>query len=255
MRVTVFGLGEAGSSIAADLVAAGADVHAYDPGDVATPSGVARHGSPRNALKETELVLSLTAASHSKDALTQAADAIQKGGIYADLAAASPSLKEDLAAMAASMGVLFADVALMAPVPGRGLATPALASGSGAQGVADLINPLGGRIEVIGDQPGQASARKLLRSVMTKGLAALLSESMEAARVAGDAEWVWEHLVELLTSVEEGFLERLLHGPKRHAARRLDEMEAAEEFLRSLGCEPIMTRATVDHLRLLLEKG
>ena len=43
----------------------------------------------------------------------------------------------------------FADVALMSPVPGRGLSTPALVSGSGATEFADLINERGGRVEVV----------------------------------------------------------------------------------------------------------
>lgn len=237
--------------IAADLAKAGAEVHAYDPGDVATPAGVTRHDSPRQALAETNLVLSITAASHAPDALTQAGEAIPKGCVYADLAATAPAVKEELADTAAGLGVPFADVALVAPVPGRGLATPALASGNGAPHLADLVNPLGGRIEVIGDRPGQASGRKLLRSVVTKGLAALLAESMEAAEAMGEAKWLWENLVGQFASADEAFLERLLHGPKEHTARRIDEMKAAGELLRTLGIDPIMTQATVEQLRQL----
>lgn len=255
MRVTVFGLGEAGSLIAADLAETGAEVHGYDPADVDTPDDVTRHTEPGSAVKGSTLVLAVTAAADAQKAIAQAWDEMKRGTVYADLSTAPPGLKEDLADTAALRGLPFADVALMGTVPGNGLGTPALASGSGAQTYAEVVNDLGGAVEVIGDRPGDAAARKLLRSVVTKGLTSTLIESLEAAEAHGDREWLWPHLVELLTNADEALLRRLLEGTPRHIDRRIVEMESAQSFLESLGISPTMTAATVERLRRVRTEG
>lgn len=249
MRITVFGLGEAGSLIAADLARVGVEVHGFDPADVPTPEGVHRHELPTSAVAGAELVAAVTAAADSKEAMAQAWELIGPETVYADLATSSPTLKEELAGIAAEIGVPFVDVALMAPVPGNGLSTPALASGPGAEIMAAALNPLGASLDPIEGGAGAAQARKLTRSVVTKGLAGVVREAMAAARAAGDEEWVWSHLVGLLESLDEEFLERLISGTEVHAERRLAEMEAAVAYLSELGVPTDLTRATVHHIR------
>ncbi len=255
MRVTVFGLGEAGSLIASDLAEAGVEVHGFDPADVDTPHGITRHTVPGPAVKGSTLVLAVTAAADAQKAIAQAWNEMKRGTVYADLSTAPPGLKEDLADTAALRGLSFADVALMGTVPSNGLGTPALASGPGAQTYAELVNDLGGAVEVISDRPGDAAARKLLRSVFTKGLTSTLIESLEAAEAHGDREWLWPHLVELLTNADEALLRRLLEGTPRHIDRRIIEMESAQSFLESLGISPTMTAATVERLRRVRTEG
>jgi 3-hydroxyisobutyrate dehydrogenase-like beta-hydroxyacid dehydrogenase len=126
-------------------------------------------------------------------------------------------------------------------VPARGLGTPALASGPGAQAFADLIGPLGMPVEVVSEQAGDAAAMKLVRSVFMKGLAASAVESMRAAEAAGSADWLAEEISEV---IGRPLLDRLLEGSGRHAARRADEMEAAAELLRELGVEPRIAAAS-----------
>lgn len=249
MQVTVFGLGEAGSLIAADLANAGAVVNGFDPAGVVTPEGVTRCDEPGLSVKGSNLVIAVTAATDAQRAIAQAWDHIKRGTVYADLSTAPPSLKEDLADTAALRGLPFADVALMASVPGNGLATPALASGPGAETYAELVNGLGAKVEALSERPGEAAARKLLRSVVTKGLTSLLMESMEAAEAQGEADWLWDHLVELITNADEGLMRRLIEGTPTHVDRRIVEMEAAQAMLESIEVEPTMTSATVDALR------
>jgi 3-hydroxyisobutyrate dehydrogenase-like beta-hydroxyacid dehydrogenase len=258
LRVCVFGLGEAGSLLAADLAAAagtaaaaagGATVAGYDPAPVATPPGVERHDDPRAAANGAGLVLAVTAAADAETALAQALDAIPRGAVYADVATGSAGLKRRLAATASSAGLRFADVALMAPAAGTGLRTPALASGPGARDLVALLGPLGMPVEHAGDEPGAAATRKLLRSVVVKGLTAVVMESLRAAEAAGLADETWDNVVAQLTAADEALIRRLVAGTERHAARRVHEMEAAAELLRELGVEPTMTAATAAHLR------
>lgn len=251
-RACVFGLGEAGSLIAGDLAAAGVEVHGYDPAQVDTPPGVTRHGDPRAAARGADLVLGITAAADAPAALSQAIDAIPPGAVYADLATASAGLKRRLAAVAAGAGLRFADVALMAPVPGTGLRTPALASGPAARDFAAVVAPLGMPVDHAGDEAGRAATRKLLRSVVMKGLAGLVAEAMRAAEAAGLADETWENLVAQLTAADEGLIRRLVTGTAAHAVRRAHEMEATVELLGELGVDPMMTRATADHLRTVV---
>jgi 3-hydroxyisobutyrate dehydrogenase-like beta-hydroxyacid dehydrogenase len=248
-RIAVFGLGEAGGCIAADLVDRGAQVHAFDPASRPTPAGVTRHEAPSTAVQHAVAVLAVTAAADAETAVLQALDAIPVSAVYADLSTASAEHKRRLARLADRRSLAFADVALMSTVKGSGLATPQLASGSGAAGYAALVRELGAQVEVIGEQPGDAATRKLLRSVVTKGLAALLIEVMRAATEAGLAGWAWDHLTSELTTLDEAFLRRLVEGTAPHAERRQHEMEAVSQLLTDLGVEPRMTNAIVDSLR------
>jgi len=249
MRVALFGLGEAGAAIGADLATAGVDVHGYDPAAVTTPAGVHRHDDPVAAVSDCELVLAVTAAADAPAALQQAFDSIPRGAIYADLATSAAGLKQRLAEEAGTAGLRFVDVALMSPVPGKGLRTPALASGPGATAFVEMLVPLGMPVEHAGEVAGDAATRKLLRSVVMKGLAALVAESMQAAHAAGFAEETWTNIVGQLTAADEALIRRLVEGTGPHALRRLHEMQASADMLAELGVDPVMTRSTVESLR------
>ncbi len=246
-RVTVFGLGEAGTVIAGQLAHRGFDVLAFDPRTCPTPPGVTRCTDPRDAVGDTAAVLALTAARDAPTALSQALDRIPAGAPYADLATAGPAVKRDLADVAQRAGHPFVDVALMGTVVPRGIGTPQLAAGEGAGAYAALVAPVGGNVTVVGPDAGAAAARKLLRSVVVKGLAAALIEGLEAAEAAGLSDWLWKHLVEDGT-LDAAFLRRLVEGTGLHAERRGDEMRAAVELLEELGVSPTMTAATLASL-------
>lgn len=249
LRVAIFGIGEAGSAIASDLAAATIEVTAFDPSDVATPDGVKRVGSPDEAVRGRHLILAVTAAADAQTAIAQAWNVLPRGAIYADLSTAPPTLKQDLSDTATLRGLKFADVALMGTVPGKGVSTPSLVSGSGAREYADLLNGLGGAVEVVGDEPGLAAARKLLRSVVTKGLTALVFEAMAAAQSLGLEDWMWEHIVEFVEGADRASLERLLEGTGPHIERRIVEMDSAAALLESVEIGPLMTQATASLLK------
>jgi 3-hydroxyisobutyrate dehydrogenase-like beta-hydroxyacid dehydrogenase len=255
VRVTVFGLGEAGSRFATDLTTAGVDVHGYDPAPVTTPVGVIRHDDPITAVSEATVILALTAASDAATALAQAIDDIAPATLYADLSTGSAGLKQRLAATADQHGLLFADVALMSIVVTNGLRTPALVSGPGAARYAEVLGGLGVPVEAIGEVAGLAATRKLLRSVVIKGLAALLIEAMRAGEAAGQAEWLWSNLVDELSGAGAPFLARMVHGTGPHALRRFHEMEASAALLTELGVDPLMTRSTIESLRRITDEG
>ena len=255
MNVAVFGLGEAGSRFAADLAASGATVRGFDPAPVPTPPGVERCDTPVDAVRDAALVLALTAAVDAPGALAQALHAIPTGALYADCATGSGRMKQELGSTAAAAGVAFVDVALMAVVPGNGLRTPALVSGPGAPRYVALLAPFGIDLQAVGDEPGLAATRKLLRSVFMKGLAAVVIEALRAGEAAGQADWLWGNLVDEVTAAGGPLLSRLVRGTGPHAVRRLHEMEASMALLDELGVEPVMTRSTVESLRRIAAGG
>jgi 3-hydroxyisobutyrate dehydrogenase-like beta-hydroxyacid dehydrogenase len=239
--VAVLGLGEAGGRLAADLVAAGVEVRGYDPITASAPEGVLQAGDAAAAVSESTVVLALTAAASALAAAESALPGLRAGAIYADLNTASPSLKQEIAGLVAPAGARFVDVALLGAVPAHGLRTPALASGPAAQTFADIFGALEMPVQVVSDRPGDAASRKLLRSVFMKGLAASALESLRAAEAAGHESWLEG---EIAAVIGEPLLERLVEGSRRHAVRRVDEMEAARELLLELGVEPRIAEAS-----------
>jgi 3-hydroxyisobutyrate dehydrogenase-like beta-hydroxyacid dehydrogenase len=243
MEVAVLGLGEAGARIAADLVAAGCDVRAWDP--MRQPAGIPNAASDLEAVGGADVVLSLTTAAFALEAATRVAGELRSDALYADLNTSAPQHKRELAD---ALPVQFADVALIGAVPSFGLAIPALASGAGAERFADLFRPLGMPVEVVGPRPGDAAGLKLLRSVFMKGIAAAAIEALEAARAAGVEDRVRADIVGVLG---EPLLERLLSGSRTHAARRVDEMQAAAAYAAELGVEPRIASAAAEWLAQL----
>ena len=239
MDVAVLGLGEAGSRIAADLLAAGCTVRGWDP--ARRPTGIANADDPRSAVRGADVVLSINAL----DAAREVATALDNETLYADLNTASPQVKRELAE---ALPVEFADVALTGVVPSTGLATRALASGAGAERFAGLFRPLGMPVDVVGTRPGDAAGLKLLRSVFMKGLAAAALESLAAAKAAGVEDRVH---ADIASVIGEELLERLLSGSHAHAARRVDEMRAAAAYLDELGIEPRVAAAAAELLEEL----
>jgi 3-hydroxyisobutyrate dehydrogenase-like beta-hydroxyacid dehydrogenase len=248
--VAVLGLGEAGSAIAADLVQAGVRVRGYDPA-VAAAAGITDTASEAEAAQGADLVLSVNSAKAAVDALAAGRAGLRADALWADLNTASPGTKRQLAELAAAAGIPFADVAMMAPVPGRGLRVPMLASGPGAARYAAFLTPLGADIEALDGPAGLAATKKLLRSVFYKGMAAAVVEALDAARAASDEPWLREHIAAELTAADAATMERIIDGTRRHAVRRAAEMQAAADMLAELGVPPAIADASrVLHERL-----
>lgn len=248
--VAVLGLGEAGSEIAAGLCAAGAVVRGFDP-RVPAGAGVVACAGDADACRGADVVLALTCAHEAEGALTAALPGVGPAAIYADMNTASSGLKARLAGLAAGVGVGFADVALMSPVPGNGLRTPMLVSGPAAGQFARVFGRLGAAVEVLPGPPGAAAARKLLRSVFYKGLAAAVTEALRAAQAAGCEDWLRDNIRHELVNASAATVDRLERGSVRHARRRADEMAAATELLRQLDVPPRVASASEQWLQQL----
>ncbi|MBO0805115.1 MAG: NAD(P)-dependent oxidoreductase [Nocardiopsaceae bacterium] len=241
--VAVLGLGEAGSLIARDLSDAGAQVRGYDPA-VAAPAPITDTGSEADAADGADLVLSVNSAKAAVGALRAGLRGMRPGAAWADLNTASPGVKAELAGIGRDHGFPVTDIAMMAPVPGRGLRVPMLASGDGAADVAQRLGSLGASVEVLDGPAGLAATRKLLRSVFYKGMCTSIVEALQAARSAGLEDWLHEHIAGEFGTLDAATLDRIITGTRQHAIRRGAEMEAAAEMLTELGVPPLMADAS-----------
>ncbi|MEV4177766.1 DUF1932 domain-containing protein [Nonomuraea sp. NPDC049709] len=250
-QVALLGYGEVGH-VLADGLAPCVRLRVYDP---AYPSGstpscelVARNA---DAVHGADVVIAVTTGADSFAACAESRPHLKPGVLYADLSTGAPGDKRRIAELLEPDGVAVVDGAIMAPIPLRGLATPVLASGKHADRFAAFAGGHGMDVTPIGGSPGDAAARKLLRSVLVKGLSALVIEAQRAARAAGLGEWFWEHALETVTEADEEFVVRLLRGAGQHGVRRVHEMEAATRMLEELGVPRTMTEATtvtLDHV-------
>ena len=245
--IAVLGIGEAGSAIIGDLLAARVDVRAYDP-RVSAPPGAVACRDEADAAQGADLVLSVNSAADSVAAARVGGSACRPGAIWADLNTAAPERKLEVEAILPQF-VETADVALMAPVPGRGLRTPMIASGPGGASVASVLVPLGASVSVLAEPVGSAARRKLLRSVFFKGMSAAVTESITAAEACGLGAWMREEITRSLVDAGEGTVDRLEEGSRRHAVRREHEMSAAVAMLHGLGVPPRISAASEAWLR------
>lgn len=255
MRVAVLGLGEAGSIYAADLPERGASVIGTDLHLALAPASVAVADDVPHAVRGADIVLSLVGASSAASVLDEALPAMRGGSIYADMNTSGPDDKRRLAAAAARRGIPFVDVAIMAPVPRARIDTPLLLSGGGAPQLRPHLERLRIPATEVGAEPGDAARLKLLRSVFMKGLAAVVVESVTAAKSLDAEDWLIEQIALELGGSGRGVVDHLIDGTVKHAVRREAEMADARDLLAELESPHPMTDATIEWLRAIAARN
>ncbi len=251
MIVAVLGIGEAGGALARDLVAAGVTVRGWDPDPPSIPGGVNFASNNPEAVSGADIVLSVNWASVAIEVAAEVTQVLQPHQLYADLNTASPQKKREVAEIVGKSGALFIDGALMAPVLPKGLRTPLYASGSGAERFAERMLPLGMPVTVLGHEAGSAATHKLVRSIIYKGVAAVVMECLEAAEALNMSDYARAQIMTILC--DEAMIDRFVEGSKKHAGRRIQEMEAVVEMLDSIGVSAFTSRAAVEKLKELME--
>lgn len=267
-RFAFIGFGEAGRLVSTGLLGAGAGpIRAYDilfPSNVEGPrlraaaeaAGVAVAADHGDAVRGAEVVVSTVTSKQAVVAARQAAPHLAPGQVYLDFNSCSPMLKRAAAEAVEASGAHFVEAAVMANVPGHGHKVPMLLAGEKAADLAALLTPLGMRVEAIGTRIGEASAIKMYRSVVMKGLDALFVECLTAAEAAGVSERVLASLNESMPGLDwEKLAGYHLSRVALHAKRRADEMDEVAETLEEAGFAPTMACAIAEVLRRCADSG
>ena len=252
MIIAILGIGEAGGALARDLIAAGVQVRGWDPEPRMIPDELEFASSNPAAASGAEIVLSVNWASVAIDVATEVAPVLQPDQLFADLNTAAPQLKRDIAPIIETPGALFVDAALMDPVPPKGLRTQVYASGSGAEIFARKMSSLGMPVTFLDDEAGNAATHKLVRSIMYKGVAAVILECLEAAEVLNMTEYARAQMLKII--YDEAMIDRFVSGSIKHAKRRVEEMEAVVEMLHSIGVSSFTSQASIKRLKEIMEK-
>ena len=252
LQIAILGLGEAGSHFANDLAKLGVTVVGYDPAPKrGLLPAVTLARSNAEAAQGADIVLSVNLSAVAETVAAEVRLVLQPGQLYAEMNTASPDTKRAVAALVAPSGALAVDVAIMAPVPPKGILTPFLVSGPGAALFANTLSQLGLDISVLTDEMGEAATRKLLRSIVYKGVAAVIGEAVEAGRSFGLEPYIREQIRSVIGG-NDALIDRFLEGSKTHALRRSHELEAVVQMLTARSVEPVMSRATLRSLENLI---
>jgi 3-hydroxyisobutyrate dehydrogenase-like beta-hydroxyacid dehydrogenase len=256
LDIGVIGYGEVGKTFALGLKAKGiAWFGAWDLKFAAPATREAERGhavahgiepceSAAALCGRASLILSAVTASNTLAVAREAACHLKPGTFFLDLNSASPGTKAQCATLIDAAGGHYVEAGVMTSVPPYGMAVPMLLGGPQAERLAGLLRPLGLDVTPVSQQIGVASATKMCRSVMIKGLEALVIESYATARHYGVEDAMLATLQETFPSIDwdrQGayFFSRVA----QHGKRRAEEMREVANTVREAGFEPFMAAA------------
>jgi len=253
-KIALIGFGEVGQTLAEDLTKLGVDLFAFDilfdhpasePSKAVASSSARACTSAADAVKDAELILSAVTAASDIDAARSCIGAMASGTVFLDMNSASPGIKRAAQAIIDDAGGRYVEAAVMTPISGKRIASKMLLGGAHAEEFIARAAPLGFDATVFSDEIGKASATKMCRSVIIKGVEALLSESMLAARDYGVEREVLDSLTDLLPRDDwEKFTRYMISRALQHGVRRAEEMREAAKTVEETGIEPLMATAT-----------
>jgi 3-hydroxyisobutyrate dehydrogenase-like beta-hydroxyacid dehydrogenase len=255
-KLGFIGFGEAGANIAAGLLEAGlSDITAYAL-ECRKVDGVVEYADAASAIAGRDIVFSAVTASVAFDVAQMCAPLLEAGQIYIDINSVSPGTKKRNADVINGAGARFVECSVMGSVPGPRHTVPILLCGEAAPDVIDALSPYGMNMSDLGPAYGRAAATKMFRSVMIKGLEALLQECVLGADKYGAAEQVLESVGEGYPGVDWVELaHHMLGRTALHGKRRADEMDEVAATLRELGIEPMMAASAAKRIRWAADHG
>jgi 3-hydroxyisobutyrate dehydrogenase-like beta-hydroxyacid dehydrogenase len=259
------GFGEAGSTIASGMSAAGFDdLLAYDIAqdtvvlirERADRIGVTIVDDPAALAAGADVVVSAVVCNEAENAAASIVEHLVDGMYYLDINSVAPDVKRRIAEKVEPEGAAYVDVAVMANVSSDFSRLPLLLAGSKAGEVTTVLDRAELRATVVSDQPGEAARVKMFRSLFVKGLEALALEAMLACYPSGVHERVLESFEESFGGYT--FPELIRHLIERHAVhgeRRANELHEVAESLREVGVDPIMAEAGQVRMKWDVERG
>ena len=256
-QVGLVGYGEVGRILAEDLRKQDVKVSAYDlklAGDRAEPLrahasefGVALAASHQELAGQADFIVSAVTASQAVPVAEACAPAVRQGTWFLDFNSASPGAKRRAADLIDGHGGRYVEGAVMTSIPPYRIKVPLLLGGSGARELAPLLVALGFDAKVASDELGVASAVKMCRSIMIKGMEAMVIESFTTARAYGVEDAVLASLAETFPSInweKQGayFFQRVIE----HGRRRSEEVREVAETVREIGLTPWSAQGTAE---------
>ncbi len=257
-HIGLVGYGEVGRILAEDLRAQGVAVsacdlklgHAESAGPLmshASAHGVKLTASHTELAAGSDFIISAVTASQAVPVAQACAPALRPGAFFLDVNSASPGAKQRAATLVNAAGGRYVEGAVMTSVPPYRLKVPLLLGGPDAAALAPMLDALGFAARVASERLGVASATKMCRSVMIKGLEAMVIESFTAARHYGVEDAVIASLRETFPGIDwekqaAYFFQRVIE----HGRRRSEEVREVAQTVREAGFEPWSAAGTAE---------
>ena len=257
MKIALIGYGEVGRILAEDLRAQDHLVSAYDI-KLAAEAGeplrehalrfeVALAESHADAVRGAALVISAVTASQTVAVAEACAAGIAPGSFLLDFNSASPGAKIRASEFVNARGGRYVEGAVMTTVPPYRIKVPLLLGGPDAAALQPLLASLGFAPKVASERLGVASATKMCRSVMIKGLEAMVIESFTTARAYGVEDQVIASLYETFPGIDwEKQGAYLFQRVIEHGRRRSEEVREVAETVRDIGLSPWSASGTAE---------
>lgn len=254
-HICLLGFGEVGQTFAADFRSAGVtQLSAFDPlfknpddacSHAAATAGVHIAGSAGEAVADADLIVSAVTAAQDLAAVRSVLGALKRAAYFLDVNSVSPGVKTQAADLVDATGGRYVEAAIMSPISPKRVASPMLLGGKHAVTFLPLAQKLGFTgAELFSDQVGRASAAKMCRSVMIKGMEALLTESLLTARHYGVESTVIDSLRNLFPATDWPSLARyMISRSLIHGSRRAEEMREVAQTVTEAGLQPHMSAA------------
>ena len=254
-RISLIGFGEVGQTLAADLLARDqCSVCAWDiqfSEGLSIPSRglrdikVRQATDPRDAVAQADLIISAVTAAEDMKAARSVASHIEPDSYFLDVNSVSPGMKKQVAQMIAAAGGRYVEAAIMSPISPRHIASPIFLGGPHAADFLPLARQLGfAGAEVFSAEIGRASAAKMCRSVIVKGMEALLAESLLTARHYGVEASVLDSLSGFMSTDNWPAMSRyMISRSLIHGRRRAEEMREVVRTVEEAGLNACMSAA------------
>ncbi|MBI3715258.1 MAG: NAD(P)-dependent oxidoreductase [Betaproteobacteria bacterium] len=257
-RIGLIGYGEVGRILAEDLRKLGVAVVSFYDRKLGTAEAGpleehARAHGVRMASTQVELatnadfIICAVTASQTLAAAEACAVALRPGAWYLDFNSASPGAKQRAAKCVDCAGGRYVEGAVMTSIPPYRIRVPLLLGGGHATEFLPLLSALGFQATVASNELGVASATKMCRSVMVKGLEAMVIESFTTARAYGVEDQMLASLTETFPGIDwekQGayFFQRVI----QHGRRRAEEVREVAETVRDAGLTPWSASGTAE---------
>jgi 3-hydroxyisobutyrate dehydrogenase-like beta-hydroxyacid dehydrogenase len=254
VRVCLLGFGEVGQMLARTLKDRVEQLTAWDlkfsdtdsdPSRCASQLEVRMAADATSAVRDADVIISAVTAAQIAPAARSVATGLARDAWYLDLNSTSPAAKTAAAAIVDATGARFVEGAVMSPIHPRGAASPMLMGGAHAEAFQALASQLGfTAARVMPGKIGSASAAKMCRSVLVKGLEALVLESLLSARRHGVDEAVLESLQSLKIEDWRHASRYMMSRALLHGTRRAEEMREVARTVEEAGLAPHMSSAS-----------
>ncbi|GGB48247.1 6-phosphogluconate dehydrogenase [Lentibacillus populi] len=215
--------------------------------------GVTLMSSLKELVLNSHIVVSAASAKYALTVAKEALPYLNSKHLFVDINAASPMVKEEISTLISGVSN-FVDVAVVESIPKFKHKVPLLISGKGSSYFSEFGNKVGMDITIIDDKPGSASAIKMIRSIFMKGFTMLLIETLSAGEKFGVNDLIVESIDHSIRDKPlKDTADLLITRTATHAERRVSEMEEVIKTLDKLNVNSLLSKATEEKLRLLVE--